>query len=128
MLAFLIQDSLGNPRVGSSRVPYQGGLGVFDPYTVTDTSETSTLVLVEGEASMKNYQDKEGQPRSVLNIIQRTWFSNTYGSFARLVLTYVFLQEILKFLRDPRQMVRRVRSIVTENKASGDMIHESYVT
>ncbi|KAG6303027.1 hypothetical protein E4U09_001131 [Claviceps aff. purpurea] len=30
-----------------------------------------TLVLVEGEASLKNYQDKEGQPRSVLNITQR---------------------------------------------------------
>ncbi|KAG6035932.1 hypothetical protein E4U19_004038 [Claviceps sp. Clav32 group G5] len=31
-----------------------------------------TLVFVEGEASLKNYQDKEGQTRTALNIVQRS--------------------------------------------------------
>ncbi|KAG6111426.1 hypothetical protein E4U31_004463 [Claviceps sp. LM219 group G6] len=30
-----------------------------------------TLVFVEGEASLRNYQDKEGQARTGLNIVQR---------------------------------------------------------
>ncbi|KAG5975958.1 hypothetical protein E4U13_000264 [Claviceps humidiphila] len=30
-----------------------------------------TLVFVEGEASLRNYQDKEGQTRTALNITQR---------------------------------------------------------
>ncbi|KAG6056965.1 hypothetical protein E4U17_001815 [Claviceps sp. LM77 group G4] len=31
-----------------------------------------TLVFVEGEASMRNYQDREGQTRTVMNIVQRS--------------------------------------------------------
>ncbi|KAG5985025.1 hypothetical protein E4U55_001961 [Claviceps digitariae] len=30
-----------------------------------------TMVLVEGDATMTNYQDSNGQPRSGLNIVQR---------------------------------------------------------
>lgn len=38
---------------------------------MADLSVRRTLVYVEGDASMSQYQDAEGKPRSSLNLVQR---------------------------------------------------------
>lgn len=38
----------------------------------------SSLVYVEGDASLNTYQDGEGNTRSALNIVQRTFCRNTH--------------------------------------------------
>jgi single-stranded DNA-binding protein len=38
---------------------------------IADLDLYRTLVYVEGEASMSQFQDAEGKPRSALNIVQR---------------------------------------------------------
>ena len=52
---------------------------------VTDSSH-STLVYVDGEASMRTFEDKEGQTRSALSITQRASSLSPFSTRIRLTI------------------------------------------